>query len=343
MAYPQSPQLHEFWTELTTWLPIKVKENSRDDDDAYVDWASTQWAQQQVVANTSYWSTRRGQAAADGPASVIRDYSADVAIDASDAMMASMIDKSKPITTLKDMEVGKMYAANMTEGMVDEGKPVPPQWAIMTITSKARKYAEIVGIKTSLENITPPGWDGTVKDYYEGLLRFYNAYNWEWVKDKDGDQVRDYVFTLAKYQKKYEAYAKRNPQDDDAQEKTSEQAARDALNDTFKNLDQISGYPFPDLDQRGVRQWIETGISPFSLLKVDMWVDSPNETYKKDRRVDPFNVQPGGSYYNRPPRVSTWYPVRSGGPTKKQKRKPFYSGISRIGFINWNLQDPENL
>ena len=138
-----------------------------------------------AVANTtSYWATRRGQAAADGPGSAIRDYSTDIAIDASDSMMASMIDKSKPITTLKDMEVGKMYAANMTEGMTDSnGNPEPPKWAIMTITTKARKYAEIVGIKTDLENITPPGWDGPVQDYYNNLNGFLSDNNWKWLED----------------------------------------------------------------------------------------------------------------------------------------------------------------
>lgn len=339
MAYPQSPQLHEFWSELVQMLPVKVQE-THSDDDTWEEWANTTHAQQQVQATTSYWHTRRGQAAAEGPASLLRDYHTNVAIDASDKSMASMIDRSKPITRLKDMEKGKMYAANMTEDIPD----ALPKWAIMTITDKARKYAEIVGIKTEIENITPPGWEGAPAEYYGRLSQFLSNNDWDWSYDPTtGERKRDYVFTLKKYNDRYQRLRKQGMEDDDAMNEVNKVANKDALNETLNNLDKITGYPFPDLDKKAVRQWITTGLSPFSLAKVELWYDSPNEQYKKDRRVDPFDVRPGG-YYNRPPAVKTWYPVRKGGPTISQRRKPNYAvSQGEVGLINWNLQDPEGL
>ena len=124
-----SPQLHEFWTELVAYLPVRVK--GRDETD-YEDWAKSSHAQKAISATTNYWSTARGQAAAEGPADVFSDYRTEIAIDASDAMMNTIIDRSKPITTLKQMDKGGVYATNLQKDPSE-----PAEWAIIKITEKA--------------------------------------------------------------------------------------------------------------------------------------------------------------------------------------------------------------
>lgn len=332
----QSPQLHEFWTELVTYLPIKTK--GRDDTD-YEDWDQSPHAQKAITPTTSYWQTSRGQAAAEGPADVFTDYSTAIAIDASDAMMNTIIDKSKPITTLKQMDKGGIYATNLQQDPSE-----PAEWAIIKITEKARKYAEVLGFMTAPINITPPQWEGHPQEYYNNLNGWYDESNWDW-DDTSGERVRKHKYVLKESQAIYDkSYKKFHTADTDgdgpASEKVSDWAQSRAFKETFSNLKLLNGYPFRELNKQAVKQFIETGQSPYTTLQISLYKDSPNEQYKKDRRVDPFALKPQG--YNRwsqgPTPADTWYPFRK--PTIRQRRGVALQG-SQVGLINWNLAEPE--
>ena len=332
----QSPQLHEFWTELVGYLPVTVK--GRDDTD-YEDWAKSSYAQQGITPATSYWQTSRGQAAAEGPADVFTDYRTDIAIDASDAMMNTIIDRSKPITTLKQMDKGGVYATNLQKDPSE-----PAEWAIIKITEKARKYAEVLGFQTSPINITPPQWEGHPQEYYNMLHNLYIESNWEW-DEENGERVRKHKYVLKESQALYDKFYKKyntadTNGDAEASEKVSEWAQNRAFKETFSNLKLLNGYPFRELNKQAVKQMLDTGHSPYTTLQITLYKDSPNEQYKKDRRVDPFALKPQG--WNRwssgPPPADTWFPFRK--PTMKQRRGISLRG-SQVGLINWNLAEPE--
>ena len=332
----QSPELHEFWTELVTYLPVKVK--GRDETD-YEDWSQSSFAQKAIIKTTSYWQTSRGQAAAEGPADVFTDYSTAVAIDASDAMMNTIIDKNRPITTLKQMDEGGVYATNLQQDPSE-----PPEWAIIKITGKARKYAEVLGFQTSSVNITPPQWEGHPQEYFNNISNSYNQSNWEWEEINDA-RVRKHKYLLKEAQVVYDKFFKKfhtadNDGDTPASNKVFEWAQKRAFKETFSSLKLLNGYPFKDLNKQAVKQFIETGHSPYTTLQITLYKDSPNEQYKKDRRVDPFALKPQGySRWQRGPTpADTWYPFRK--PTMKQRRGVTLGG-SQVGLINWNLAEPE--
>lgn len=333
----QSPQLHEFWTELAAYLPVKVKARNETD---YEDWDTSSHAQKGISASTSYWQTARGQAAAEGPADVFTDYHTNIALDASDAMMSTIIDRSKPITTLKQMDKGGVYATNLQK---DPNEPA--EWAIIKITEKARKYAEVLGFQTSPINITPPEWEGHPQEYYTNLYNFYDESSWAWYQEGNDDRVRKHKYLLKEAQAIYDKYYKKyNTADTDgdgeASEKVTEWARNRAFKETFSNLKLLNGYPFKELNKQAVKQLLDTGTSPYTTLQITLYKDSPNENYKKDRRVDPFALKPTG--YSRwqkgPTPADTWYPFRK--PTMKQRRSASLRG-SQVGLINWNLAEPE--